>query len=468
MSGWIMAGQLILGLSILVGLHEFGHFFFAKLFKIRVNKFYIFFDFLFPLPNVANFALFKKKIGETEYGLGWFPLGGYVQIDGMVDETQEASALSGPPKPWEFRAKPAWQRLLVMLGGIIVNIITGVVIFVALATANGYNYIPVSEVNKDGIVAGELGRAAGLQTGDKIVNVNGRPVHDFRQDVIGPALVDSDTYFTVERNGQQKTVGIPNDLAGKMARDRSMERFVGTFMRFDSVGEVATPQEKSGFAALKERISGPVTESFPAWEAGLRGGDKIVSINGKPVTYYHDFTRILGENAGKTVTMAIDRHGKPLTLTPRVGSDGKIKMFAALTPLQTPVHEDYTFGQALREGTADAFDVITKNVKGFGKIFSGDVAATDAVSGPVGISKLYGEVWDWGHFWAVTGLLSMVLAFMNALPIPALDGGHVIFLLYEMILGRAPSEKFLERAQQVGTVLLLGLMIFAFGNDLFK
>ncbi|WP_093202125.1 RIP metalloprotease RseP [Siphonobacter aquaeclarae] len=464
MSGWIMAGQLLLGLSILVGLHEFGHFAFAKLFKIRVNKFYIFFDFLFPLPNVANFALWKKKIGETEYGIGWFPLGGYVQIDGMIDETQESSKLSSEPQPWEFRAKPAWQRLLVMLGGIIVNIITGIVIFVSLSYQNGYNYIPVAEVNKNGIVAGELAKAIGLQTGDKILKVNGQAVEDFRQDVVGRVLLESNSNYTVERNGQELTVAVPNDLAGQLAKDNNPERFLSTFTRFDGIAQVAKPEEPGLFA----RFFGSKPKVYPAWESGMRDNDKIVSINGTPITYYHQFTDILAANKGKVLDVVLDRNGKKLTVKPRVTPEGKLLLYAKRTPLQTPAHVDYSFGQALAAGTYDAFDVVVKNVKGFGKIFKGEVAATDAISGPVGISKLYGEIWDWNHFWTVTGLLSMALAFMNALPIPALDGGHVIFLLYEMILRRAPSEKFLERAQQIGTILLLGLMVFAIGNDLFK
>ncbi|MFT4033381.1 MAG: RIP metalloprotease RseP [Siphonobacter sp.] len=464
MSGWIMAGQLLLGLSILVGLHEFGHFFFAKLFKIRVNKFYIFFDFLFPLPNVANFALWKKKIGDTEYGIGWFPLGGYVQIDGMIDETQESSKLSTEPMPWEFRAKPAWQRLLVMLGGIIINIITGIIIFVSLSFQNGYNYIPVSEVNKNGIVAGELAKEIGLQTGDKILKVNGKPVEDFRQDVVGKVLLESDSYYTVDRNGKVLDIPIRNDLAGMLARDNNPERFISTFATFDGVAQVMAPEKPGLFSRLLNKPQ----QSYPAYEAGFKDNDKIISINGQPITYYHQFTEVLSQNKGKVIDVLVNRTGKLLTLKPRITPLGKLMLYPKRTPLQKPAHIDYTFGQALRVGTYDAFDVVAKNVKGFGKIFKGEVAASDAISGPVGISKLYGEIWDWNHFWTVTGLLSMALAFMNALPIPALDGGHVIFLLYEMIFRRAPSEKFLERAQQIGTILLLGLMVFAIGNDLFK
>ncbi|MDQ1087956.1 MULTISPECIES: RIP metalloprotease RseP [unclassified Siphonobacter] len=464
MSGWIMAGQLLLGLSILVGLHEFGHFFFAKLFKIRVNKFYIFFDFLFPLPNVGNFALWKKKIGDTEYGIGWFPLGGYVQIEGMVDETQDATQLSSEPKPWEFRAKPAWQRLLVMLGGIIVNIITGIIIFSALSYQNGYNYIPVSEVNKNGIVAGELAREIGLRTGDKILKVNGQPVKDFRQDVVGQVLLESNSTYTIDRNGQELTIPVRNDLAGLLARDNNPERFLSTFATLDDVARVAEPEKPGLFA----RILGKKEQSFPAFEAGFKEGDKILSINGTPIKYYHEFSDALAANKGKVVDVVVNRKGKTQTLKPKVTPEGKLLLYLNRTPLQKPAHEDYNFGQSVAAGTYDAFDVVAKNVKGFGKIFKGEVAASDAISGPVGISKLYGEIWDWNHFWTVTGLLSMALAFMNALPIPALDGGHVIFLLYEMIFRRAPSEKFLERAQQIGTILLLGLMVFAVGNDLFK
>ncbi len=459
MDGLVMAGQLILGLSILVSLHEFGHYITAKWFKMRVDKFYLFFDFLFPVPTVLNFALFKKKIGDTEYGLGWFPLGGYVSIAGMIDETQDASKLSAIPEPWEFRGKPAWQRLIVMLGGIIVNVILGVVIYFGINYKTGNNYISKDELNKNGIYAGSLAQEVGFKTGDKVLKVNGQDFKEYSE--IGGAILDDNVSYTVERAGKIIEVVIPSDFLNKLSDQK--DQFIQPLYPF-KIALVSEPKKPSLLSKLFGK-SGE-QEEYPAYKAGLKAGDKIVSMNGQPVVFYQLLKDSLTKYAGKKVAFGIERQGKVDTMNITVTKEGKLGF--AMERLIKFSHEDYTIGQAFVMGAHDAFDVVVKNVKGFKKIFAGDVRADKALSGPFEIAEMYGAHWDWLNFWTLTGLLSMALAFMNLLPIPALDGGHALFLLYEIITGRPPSEKVLERAQQVGTVILLGLMVFVLGNGAFK
>ncbi|WP_266204246.1 RIP metalloprotease RseP [Pontibacter kalidii] len=430
----IMVGQLILGLTILVGLHELGHMLTAKWFGMRVEKYAIGFP-----PKI-----FSKKFGETEYMLGLIPLGGFVKISGMVDESMDTEALKEEPKPWEFRAKPAWQRLIVMMGGIIVNVITGIVIFIALTYTYGEQYIPAKEV-KYGVVANELGQEIGFQTGDKVVAVNGKELERFEDVRSMDALLGSNSYYTVERNGQLVDLKVPVDLMDKLADDKNQMFFVEPRMPF-KVGQVV-----KGSAASK---------------AGLQEGDFITMINGESVKFFHEFQEALKANAGKAITMTVERNDKLVKLKAEVGEDGTIG-FQAVPLLQTATKQ-YSLAEAIPMGTDQAFSVITANLKGFGKIFRGEVSASKSLSGPIGIAQIFGDTFNWYKFWSITGMLSMVLAFMNFLPIPALDGGHVVFLTYEMISGRKPSDNFLENAQKVGMVLLLGLMAFAIFNDVFK
>ncbi|MBD2768262.1 RIP metalloprotease RseP [Hymenobacter sp. BT664] len=431
-----MIGQLVLALSILVGLHEFGHFAFAKLFKIRVDKFYIFFDFLFPMPGVLNFALLKKKIGETEYGIGWFPLGGYVQIHGMVDETQDAAALAGPPQPDEFRSKPAWQRLLVMLGGIIMNVVLGIAIFSAMTFHYGNTYLPASEA-RYGILPNGLGREIGFRTGDKIVKINGRPFTEF-DDVYKPEVIMGDnSYYTVERNGQLEDIKIPKsflDKFGKQSADSLLVRPRETF-------------------AVERVVAGS-----NAAKAGLQAGDVITNVAGRPVQFFDELQAALLANKTKTVPVAVQRNGQPLVLNITVDKAGRIG-FERKSTLHVSTRY-YSLGESISQGVSKAFGVIGLQARAFAKIGRGELSASESLGGPVEIAQQFGGTWDWPHFWGLAGGLSMVLAFMNLLPIPALDGGHVVFLLYEMILRRKPSDKFLEGAQRVGTVLILALMFY--------
>jgi len=430
-----MAGQLILGLSILVGLHEWGHMAAAKMFGMRVEKYFIGFP-----PKI-----FSIQRGETEYGIGAIPLGGFVKISGMIDESMDTDAMNKDPQPWEFRSKPAWQRLIVMLGGIAVNVVVGVFIFIVIAYNEGEKILPSSEVNKYGIVAGELAQEIGLKTGDKIVKVNGKSFTNFNDVVSSEVFLGSNSSYTVNRNGQEIDIDIPNNFIEKLS----------------------DPEEKGNFIRPLEPFKiGELVPASPAEKAGLKTGDKVVSINGTSIQFFNELQSELQKLKGKKTTLVVQRGAEQKSLPIEVAPEGTIGFYP--TSLLTFTTVNYTLGQAIAAGTKDAFAVVYNNIKGFGKIFRGEVSASKALSGPIGIARMFGGVWDWGRFWSLTGLLSMVLAFMNALPIPALDGGHAVILSYEIISGRKPSDKFLENAQKVGMVLLLGLMAFAIFNDVWK
>jgi regulator of sigma E protease len=431
----IMAGQLILGLSILVGLHEWGHMFAAKTFGMRVEKYFIGFP-----PKI-----WSVQKGETEYGIGAIPLGGFVKISGMIDESMDTEAMNKDPQPWEFRSKPAWQRLIVMLGGIIVNVIVGVFIFIVIAYKDGEKILSNAEVNKYGIIAGDLAQQIGLKTGDKIVKVNGKPFADFNDVVSSDVFLGSNSSYTVNRGGQEVDIDIPNNFIEKLS----------------------DPEEKGNFIrpAMPFRIA-ELVPGMPAEKAGMKAGDKIVSINGTPIRFYNELQAKLPTLKGKEAKIVIDRAGQQQELNVKVSGDGTIGLYPESLLAFTTIN--YTVGQAISKGTENAFAVVFNNIKGFGKIFRGEVSASKALSGPIGIARMFGGIWDWSRFWYLTGLLSMVLAFMNALPIPALDGGHAVILSYEIISGRKPSDAFLENAQKVGMVLLLGLMAFAIFNDVWK
>ena len=430
-----MAGQLILGLSILVGLHEWGHMFAAKMFGMRVEKYFIGFP-----PKIFSF-----QKGETEYGIGAIPLGGFVKISGMIDESMDTEAMSKEPQPYEFRSKPAWQRLVVMLGGIIVNVIVGIFIFIVIAYNQGDKYLSSTEVNKYGIVAGDLAKEIGLQTGDKIVRVNGKPFTNFDELGSSEVLLGSNSSYTVDRAGKEVEIDIPNNFIEKLS----------------------DPEEKRSFIRPLEPFKiGEVVPASPAQKAGLQTGDKVVSINGQPIQFFHELQGQLQSLKGKKADIIVERGADQKTLNATVDEDGTLGFYPESLLNYTAI--EYSLPQAISVGTGDAFAVVYNNIKGFGKIFRGEVSASKALSGPIGIARMFGGVWDWSRFWYLTGLLSMVLAFMNALPIPALDGGHAVILSYEIISGRKPSDRFLENAQKVGMVLLLGLMAFAIFNDVWK
>jgi regulator of sigma E protease len=429
----IMAAQLILGLSILVGVHELGHMLAAKKFGMRVEKFSIGFP-----PKIASI-----KKGETEYSIGAIPLGGFVKISGMVDESLDTKSLDKEPQPYEFRAKPAWQRLIVMLGGIIVNVLVGILIFICITYFYGEEYLSKDEVNKKGIVAYELAQKVGLKTGDKIISINGKNFNNFN-DTYTEVLLNSNSKFLVRRDGKDTTINIPNDLLDKIA-DKESKPFIEPIMPY----EVKEIQPESA-----------------ADKAGLKANDKILTIDSTPVSYFHELQAALNASKNKTVNLEVERMGKIVNLKANVDSSGKLGFFPK--SLLKPSIKEYSFFEAIPRGTYLSFKVVTDQVKALGKIFRRELSASNSLGSFLTIGKAYGDTWIWDRFWKLTGMLSMVLAFMNLLPIPALDGGHVMFLTYEIVTRRKPSDKFLEVAQKVGMVILLTLMVFALGNDFYR
>lgn len=438
MSIVIMVGQLILGLSILVILHEFGHFIAAKAFGIKVEKFYLFFD-------AWGISLFKFTYKDVEYGVGWLPLGGYVKIAGMIDESMDTEQMAGPPQPWEFRSKPAWQRLIVMLGGVTVNVIVGVFIFWMITIKYGETYIPMGNV-KYGIVPGVIGKKIGLQPGDKIIAVNGKPVERF-EDLTTPKVLLDHTVLSIQRGTRNLDITVPPTILNDLS-DYGIEEFISSAPR-------------STFSV--DSVFGP------AKKAGLLKGDSIIAVNNNKVLFFDELQNQLQINKNKSVVLSVVRHGAPLQLPVNVDAEGKIGFARPLKEI-LPKEDTITYGffGSLPVGASKAWSTLANQSKTFGKIFSGQLKARKAISSPIGIAVMFGGTVDWLRFWSLVGLLSMVLAFMNLLPIPALDGGHAVFLIIEMIKGKPLSDKFLERAQIVGFVLLICLMVFAFGNDIVK
>jgi len=440
----IMTAQLLLSLSILIVVHEWGHFITARTFNIKVEKFYLFFDFLFPMANVLNFSLLKIKKGDTEYGIGWFPLGGYVKIAGMVDESMDKDQMKAPPEPWEFRSKPAWQRLIVMLGGVIVNVIVGIIIFIGIVYFIGDRFISNDYVNKHGgVQAMELAEQIGFKNGDKIIRINGKEFEYF-DDISKPdVLLTQNSTYTVLRGDQEVTISIPSDFIEKFNKKEAVMTFLWP-RRPASVDLIAD-------SSLAKKI--------------LKKGDLIIEAQGHPVTYFDEVKPLIKNQ--DSIHLKVKRGNEVLTFNEYFKGDSTIGFFASI-PKEAEKSVHYTFGEALVQGPGRAFSIIGVQLKAFRKLFTGQLSVKKSLSGPIGMAQAYGGEWDWYNFWRMTGLLSMVLAFMNLLPIPGLDGGYVVFLLYEMVSGREPSEKVFETALKVGMGILLVLMIFVFYNDIAK
>lgn len=434
----IMVGQVILGLSILIVLHELGHFLAARAFGIKVEKFYLFFD-------AWGVKLFKFNYKGCEYGIGWLPLGGYVKIAGMIDESMDTEQLKGEPQPWEFRSKPAWQRLIVMLGGIIVNIVVGILVFWMLTFKMGNTDVKMDQL-VNGIVPGSIGESIGLKAGDKIVAIDGQRVENYSE-LISSKVLMGGVALTVERDGATKEIKVPADLLNTLS-DKKGEKFIEPRFKTTSVAQVAPGSVASKMGFVK--------------------GDSIVALNDTPVPFFDQFRTLVKANINKPVAIKVIRAGAEVSLKGNVPADAMLGISVNHDNSIKSFTTHYTLMEAFPIGAKKAFTVITDNAKGFGKIFKGEVRADKALSGPIGIATLFGTEVDWIRFWSLVGMLSMALAFMNLLPIPALDGGHVVFLLIEMIQGKPLSEKFLEKAQMVGFFILLGLMVFIFGNDIFK
>jgi regulator of sigma E protease len=434
MEALIMAAQLLLGLSLLVGLHEAGHMVAAKAFGMRVEKFSIGFP-----PKIFSFTK-----GDTEYSLGAIPLGGFVKISGMIDESLDTKSMNQEPEPWEFRAKPAWQRLIVMLGGIIVNVIAGIIIFIGLTYSIGESYISKEEGNRYGIAVSEAAYEIGLRNGDKIVAINGKDFKRF-SDVSNPEfLMATNAFYTVEREGKLIDVNIPSNFLDRVTTNDGMETFISPRVPF---------------------TVDAVMPDSPAAIAGLEPGDKIIAVENTTIAFFDEITKALNERKGQATEITILRNESPLKLNVNVSEQGTIGFYHQ--PKIEFTTREFTFTEAIGEGTGRAFSAVYLNALGLGKMIKGDISVSKA-SGPIGIAKIFGPTWDWVRFWSATAFISMVLAFMNLLPIPALDGGHVMFLMYEIISGRKPSDKFLENAQKVGMVVLLTLMVFVLGNDILK
>ncbi len=443
----LKAAQLLLSLSILVILHEFGHYITAKWFKCRVEKFYLFFD--------PWFSIFKKKIGDTEYGIGWLPLGGYVKISGMVDESMDKEAMSKPPQPHEFRSKPAWQRLIIMLGGVTVNIILAFIIYAMILMVWGEKKIDANSL-KYGITFNDpLFKDLGFVNGDKIIAVDGKPVEDFTDVLKKLLLVDESV--TVVRNGNNQEISMPVNLIGKLVERKK-----------SAPGPLLSPRVPV--------IVMNVDDTAQAYKAGLRKGDVIKTINNVPTAFNDNFKIEMEKlHKGDTVMLQVQRGDSMASLTTVLPDSSVIgftqansfEEFDSLGVFKYTVTK-YGFLQAIPAGVRRSGQELKFYIDQFKKILSPSTGAYKGVGGFKGMANIFsGTEWNWEHFWTITAFFSIILAFMNLLPIPALDGGHVLFTLIEMITGRKPSEKFLEYAQVVGMIILLALMLYANGNDWF-
>lgn len=442
---WIVqVGQLLLSLSILVVLHEWGHYITARMFKTRVEKFYLFFDFLFPFSNLAKFSIFKFKKGDTEWGLGWFPLGGYVKIAGMADESNDKEALAQPPKPDEFRSKKAWQRLIIILGGIIVNLILGVLIFISTKFVWGDTYIPFSQTTL--AITDSTQMQFGFVTGDKVLNYESAP------ELTRAIVFDGVRTVDIERNGEKKTLTLDETIVKILIKSK---------------GGFFTPRIPF--------IIGEIPDNSENKFSKLEVGDQIVKIDSIPVNYFDEFAVLIKNYKNTTINLTVLRNNKEEIVPVKVNSDGKIGV-AALNKIKDVreknilpiITKTYSFGEAITSGVRESYEMIATQVKQFKILFDPKTEAYKEVGGIASMGSAFPKHWDWEAFWKMTGFLSLVLAFMNFLPIPMLDGGYMIFILWEMITGKPPGEKFMTIANNVGFAIVMFLMIYANGNDLFK
>ncbi|MDY0101640.1 MAG: RIP metalloprotease RseP [Lentimicrobium sp.] len=432
----VKIAQLLLSLSILVIFHEFGHFIAAKIFKTRVEKFYLFFN--------PWFSLFKFKKGETEYGMGWLPLGGYVKISGMIDESMDKEQMKLPPEPYEFRSKPSWQRLIIMLGGVTVNILLAFAIYIGMMWIWGEQYLPTSEV-KYGIVADSVAQDMGLRNGDKILSVNNEQVEDFFR-IPGRIILDNASSVQVERDGQPVNIQIPEGFIGRLLKHQSAD-FITARMPF---------------------IIGGFSPESTAKESGVMEGDRIIGINDSVVEYFDQFREVIPAYKNQEISLKVLRGVDTMSFNVQIPETGVIGAYTNPAGLFNFKVKNYNFFTAIPAGFNRTIKGVADYIKQLRLIFSPEVKAYESVGGFITIGNIFPGTWDWTAFWGLTAFLSIMLAILNVLPIPALDGGHVMFLLYEIITGRKPSDRFMEFAQIVGMVLLFGLLIFANGNDIVK
>lgn len=432
----VQIAQLVLMLSILVILHEFGHYITAKMFKVRVEKFYLFMD--------AGFALFKKKIGETEWGIGWLPIGGYVKLSGMIDESMDTEQMKSEPKPWEFRSKPAWQRLIIMMGGIIVNILLAWFIYTVVYSTYGKKYVATEMVQRDGLAFGQTGLNVGFKNGDKILSVDGKYQERFDRMILDVLLGDD---IKIMRDGKEINLHLTDENKKEIL-------------------------DKEGRDFMNPMVNATVVDSIPekslVGDAGLMLGDTIVGVNGKPLVYRAQVAEQAYINKGGKMTLNIKRNGAPLAITTKVSEEGKIGVnHVAIGDPKYTVTEHYNFFTAIPKAMEESYFLLVYNVKQFKLILRPSTGAYKHVKSVVGIASNMPTTWDWEFFWKFTALFSIGLAFMNVLPIPGLDGGHAIFTIAEMITGKKLNDKAASVVQTVGMVILLSLMVLTFGKDIY-
>ncbi|WP_142784368.1 RIP metalloprotease RseP [Changchengzhania lutea] len=440
----IKISQFLLSLSLLIILHELGHFIPAKAFKTRVEKFYLFFD--------VKFSLFKKKIGETVYGIGWLPLGGYVKIAGMIDESMDTEQMAKEPQPWEFRSKPAWQRLIIMLGGVTVNFLLAVFIYIGMTFYYGETFLPIENI-KDGLfIESTVANKAGLLTGDNIIAVDGDKIETFSE-VSEKVLFGRE--ITIERDGQQSTVTMPEDFLAQLI-DSKEKSFINLRMPFAIVQVPDTSYNKA---------------------SGIKAGDIILGLNDYNTRYIDQVKEGLEKFKGQTVSATVLRDNNETVIPLKISEDGKLGLVYAngSTPETLEAldyykfkNKTYGFFESIPIGIKKTGDKISSYITQFKAIFTPSTGAYKGVGGFKAIYDIFPSFWNWEVFWNITAFLSIMLGVLNLLPIPALDGGHVMFLLYEMVSGRKPGDKFMEYAQMVGFILLIALVLFANGNDIFK
>ena len=438
----IKLSQFLMSLSLLIILHELGHFIPAKLFKTRVEKFYLFFD--------VKFSLLKKKIGETEYGIGWLPLGGYVKISGMIDESMDKEQMALPPQPWEFRSKPAWQRLIIMLGGVTVNFILAFIIYIGMAFVYGDMFVATADLKDGLLIENPVMQKAGFQTGDKILAIDGEQVVKFDNQMNVKIVMAKQVL--IERNGNQQTITMPVDFVDQLSKI-----------------------EKGSLATIRMPfVVGAVSEGSK--NTTLQPKDIVLRLNEEPAKYMDQAKTILEKNKNKLIVAGILRNDQEMQVPVQVNADGKLGVQIGALDLESLEKLGYYKVSKQEFGFFESFSVGiqkgTDQLVGYGKqlkmIFNPETKAYKQVGGFAAIFNIFPSTWSWEVFWNITALLSIMLGVMNLLPIPALDGGHVIFLLFEIISGKKPSEKFLENAQMVGIVLLISLLLFANGNDIYK
>ncbi|QOW11253.1 RIP metalloprotease RseP [Kaistella flava (ex Peng et al. 2021)] len=432
--------QFILSISILVGLHELGHFIPAKLFKARVEKFYLFFD--------PWFSIAKKKIGDTEYGIGWLPFGGYVKIAGMVDESMDTEQLKQPAQPWEFRSKPAWQRLIIMMGGVTVNFFLAWFIYSSLSYFKGETYHDNAKF-ENGISVSTAGQKMGLKNGDKILKIDGKPAERMETSTINMLFAN---HVTVLRDGKEVTFPVNEDGVAEVLAENEAKMYFGP------------------------RAPVVLDSLFPngaAKAGGLLKGDRIVGVDGKSVNFFDQLAPELSQHKNQDIVLDIERNNTPEKINVKVDKDGKLGFAIDSSIAQkefekTQVTKQYSVLGAIPRGLTRTIDVLTMQIKQFKIVFNTKTQGYKKVSGPIGIIKQMPKEVNWEFFWSFTAMFSIWLAFLNLIPIPGLDGGHVVFTLWEMITGKPVPQKVLENAQMIGVIFLMGLMVIIFGNDILK